>query len=228
MNLKSLLTGMSENVEHLVYHEDPLRKTNQGGLTCKNRNETVYVYGSENKTHCPLYYYKKYVGLLLQSKNYSKLYLRPKKNFLLSIWFCDQPYGFNKIKITVREVCKVAELEGKYTNHSLRATCASRMFQKNVPKQVIKEFTGHKSDCVHLYKLTSDHIHETASKTLSSDTTFSEKIDQKAVVKSCKKVKKESESKKEVLSYSQMILNVAKTKMELRNKKISKSRLKLK
>ena len=29
-----------QNVERLVYPEDPLQKTNQGGLTCKNCNKT--------------------------------------------------------------------------------------------------------------------------------------------------------------------------------------------
>ena len=180
------------------------------------------MYGSDNKGRCPFYYYKKYVGLLPQSKNCLKLYLRPKKKFSPKVWYCDQPYGFNKIKTTVKEVCKEAGLEGKFTNNSLRATCASRMFQKNVPEQVIKEFTGHKSDCVHLYKRTSDQIRETASKTVSSDSIDSDKVVKKEVVKSSKKVKKDSECKKEVLSYSQMILNLAKTKMELCKKKFPK------
>ena len=134
----------------------------------------------------------------------------------------------SKKKTTVREVCKEAGVEGKFTNHSLRATCASRMFQKNIPEQVIKEFTGHKSDCVRLYKGTSNQIRETASKTMSSDSIDSDKVVKKEVVKSSKKVKKDSQCKKEVLSYSQMILNVEKTKMELRKKKFPKSRLKLK
>ena len=38
----------------------------------------------------------------------------------------------------------------------------------------------------------------------------------------------DNEDKKEVLSYKQMLLNVAKTKFELRKKKFPKSRLKLK
>ena len=121
---------------------------------------------------------------------------------LCLVWYCDQPYGFNKIKTTVREVCKEVGLKGKYINHSLKATCASRMFQKNIPEQVIKEFTGYKSDCVHLYKRTSDQIRETASKTLPSDTTDCKEIEQKQVVKSTKKVKKEGEHKKVLLSYS--------------------------
>ena len=82
-------------IERLVYHEDPLQKTNQGGLLSKRNNKIVYVYGSSNKERCPLYYFKKYIGLLPVTKRCAKLYMRPKKKFSPSTWYCDQPYGFN-------------------------------------------------------------------------------------------------------------------------------------
>ena len=119
-------------IECLVYTEDPLQKTNQGGLLCKNRLKKVFVYAGSNPQRYPLYYFKKYVRLMPQSNNCAKFYLRPKKNFSPSVWYCDQPYGFNKIKNMVKEVCKEAGLEGKFTNHSLHATCASRMYQNNI------------------------------------------------------------------------------------------------
>ena len=55
------------------------------------------------------------------------------------MWYCDQPYGINKIRYTVNKICKERGIEGHFTNHSLRATCASRMFEHNVPEQIIKE-----------------------------------------------------------------------------------------
>ena len=92
-------------IEHLVYVQDPLQKTNKGGLACKNCNKKVFVYPGTDQTRCPVYYYKKYTGLLPTTSSCAKLYLRPKKNFSLKVWYCDQPYGFNKIKSTVREIC---------------------------------------------------------------------------------------------------------------------------
>ena len=154
-------------IEWLVYQEDPLQKTNQGGLLSKNANKVVYVYPSGDHLRCPLYYFKKYIGFLPTSKNCAKLYLHPKKNFSPKVWYCDQPYGFSKIKTMVREVCKEAGLEGKFTYHTLRATCASRIYQNDVLEQFIKEAMGHRSDCVRYYKQTSDNFCETASKTLS-------------------------------------------------------------
>ena len=75
-----------------------------------------------------------------------------------AIWYCDAPYGKKKIYSNVKDVCKMAGVEGNYTNHSLRATSASRMFADQIPEQVIKEITGHKSECVRVYKRTNTEM----------------------------------------------------------------------
>ncbi len=59
-----------------------------------------------------------------------------------------------------------AGVEGHFTNHSLRATTATRMFQKGVDEQLIKRVTGHKSDAVRLYKRTSESLVNAACKTV--------------------------------------------------------------
>ena len=44
------------------------------------------------------------------------------------------------------KVCKSLDVTlPNYTNHSLRATAASRMFEKGVPEKIIAERTGHRS-----------------------------------------------------------------------------------
>ena len=73
-------------------------------------------------------------------------------------------------------MCEKIGLKGKFSNQSLRATCASRMYKNDVPEQVIKEITGHKSDCVWLYKRRSDKLREEASLTLSKIPTESKKV----------------------------------------------------
>ena len=121
--------------ERLIYREDPLQKTSQGGLVCKGTSKVVYIYGTSNRARCPIYLFKKYVGLMPQTKSCKKFYLRCRKVPTPCVWYCDQPYGINKLKTTVKDVCKEGGLEGHYTNHSLRATCASRLFDQNVPEQ---------------------------------------------------------------------------------------------
>ena len=149
-----------------MYHEDALQKTNQGGLTAKNNTKVVYVYPASNAMHCPVKVFKKYIRLMPQSQSCGKLYLRLRQKFTPSVWYCDQPYGKNKIANNVKEICSKSGIEGNFTNHSLRSTSASRMYQCNVPEQVIKEVTSHWSDCIRVYKHTSDELREQASKTL--------------------------------------------------------------
>ena len=63
-----------------------------------------------------------------------------------------QPYGMNEVSSTEKQLCQIAQIEGKFSSHSLRAASASRMYAKNVPEQHIEEVTGHRSDCVSLQK----------------------------------------------------------------------------
>ena len=41
-------------------------------------------------------------------------------------------------------MCQEANLD-HFTNHNLRASDASSLFQSEVPEKIIQEFTGHKS-----------------------------------------------------------------------------------
>ena len=157
----------SSGQEILVYKEDPLQKCNQGGLRSKNSNKTVKVFPSSDFRKCPVRLFVKYINLLPSGNSCGKLYLRPKMKYTPSCWYWDQPYGKNKVGSTVRKVCELAKIKGKFTNHSLRATSASRMFQANIPEKVIKEVTGHRSECVRVYEKTSNEMLEKASKTIS-------------------------------------------------------------
>ena len=123
----------------------------------------MYVYGSSNPRRCPVQLYKKYCGLMPETKSCKKFYLICRKAPIPSVWFCDQPYGVNRIRTGVKDMCKEAGFEGNFTNHSLRAACVSWMYDRNVLEQIIKEVTGHRSDCVRVYKRTSDHLKEAAS-----------------------------------------------------------------
>ena len=181
----------------------------------------------------PVSILKKYIRLLPNSKNCSKLYLRPRKNFNPNVWFCDQPYGVNKIRSAVKDMCRQAGIVGKFSNHSLRATCATRMYQNGVPEQIIKETTGHKSDCVRTYKRTSDDLKQCASATVTG--VDLEPNHMKDVEDACnesepppKKIKVQETCKKKFeLSMSQMMENVIKSRLELRKKLYPKSRLSL-
>ena len=78
--------------------------------------------------------------------------------------------GEHKLAGMVKEMfCKIG-VTGK-TNHSLRATGASTLFEANVPEKLIQERTGHRSlKALRLYERTTDKQHEDVSKILARRT----------------------------------------------------------
>ena len=50
---------------------------------------------------------------------------------------------------------KTAGIEGFFTNHSARHTGGTHLFRAGVQRKLIKESTGHTSDAVDKYQLTS-------------------------------------------------------------------------
>ena len=68
------------------------------------------------------------------------------------------------INNTMSKVCKAAGIVGFKTNHSLRATAATRLYQSGVDEQLIMEKTGHRSlEGVRSYKRTSTEQREALS-----------------------------------------------------------------
>ena len=62
--------------------------------------------------------------------------------------FGTQVIGRNKLATLMKEMCANAGLKGNFTNHSGKATCASRLFEHDVDEQLIMRQTGHRSSAV--------------------------------------------------------------------------------
>ncbi len=60
-------------------------------------------------------------------------------------WFVKQNVGINKIRDVMADISVKAGFPTRYTNHSLRATAITRMYEGGVPEKVISEKSGHKS-----------------------------------------------------------------------------------
>ncbi|CAC5399341.1 unnamed protein product [Mytilus coruscus] len=56
---------------------------------------------------------------------------------------------------TVKRLCTSIGLIGKRTNHSLRASAATRLYNAGIEEQRVAETTGHRSKAVRVYKRTS-------------------------------------------------------------------------
>jgi hypothetical protein len=83
-------------------------------------------------------------------------------------WFKNMPVGVNPLKNMMAKVSELAGVSVKYTNHSLRATSASRMFQSGVPEKIVAEVTGHKSmKALRQYERTTDQQFQAVGNSIS-------------------------------------------------------------
>ena len=100
------------------------------------------------------------------------LYLRPKRSKpfdSVAAWYDQIPVGKNTLSTMVKDMCSEAAILGK-TNHSLRATGATTLFQNNVPEKVIQKLTGHRSlDALRSYEQISSDQHMEVSKIMLSN-----------------------------------------------------------
>ncbi len=155
----------------LRYTED-VSKNRQGGL--KHRRVTPKsVDAYENEAYpdqCIVRLYKKYVFHRPPHCQNDAFYLRPLDNPSGDVWYARQPLGIHVISKTVGRLCQSAGITGYHTNHSLRATTASRLYQQNFDEQLISETTGHRSNAVRRYKRTTDDQHKAVSDSIQSVT----------------------------------------------------------
>ena len=145
------------NVRCLVYHEDSVTKTNRGGLCdMKKERKVVWIKPNTSWERCPIRLIEKYIQLLPINGNRENFYLQSLKKPRPYCWYATCPIGINSLRKVVATMLKDAGLDGFFTNHSLRRTCATRLFQGGQDVKIVKEITGHISDVVHKYQQTSD------------------------------------------------------------------------
>ena len=147
----------SLGVKCLVYREDTVTKTNRGGLKdMRKERKIVWIKPNKNINRCPVRIVQKYMNLLPRGGLRKNLYLHSLKKPKPALWYTTTPLGVNKVRSVVKDMLKSAGLDGFFTNHSLRRTAATRLFQSGQNVKLIKEVTGHISDAVEKYETTSD------------------------------------------------------------------------
>ena len=74
----------------------------------------------------------------------STLYLKPRTKWCFSseFWYENRPVGHNMLSLTYKRICKLADVEGQYSNHSGRATAATRLLKAGIPDKMALERTG--------------------------------------------------------------------------------------
>ena len=155
---------------YLQYKEDIGTKTNKGGLKHKKVDaKTMVMYASDRPECCPLCIILKYMSLLPKTHTCQAFYLQPQKKFFRKSWYLNRLAGVNKLRNVVGHIYHEAGLPGYYTNHSLRPTAATKMYQKDLDEQLIMEVMGHWSTAVSGYKRTPQRQRKMASTCIFAD-----------------------------------------------------------
>ena len=125
-------------------------KNRNGGpqqLTLENKKVPVFAV-PENIPKCLVFLLDFYFSKLPKfAFEKDVLYLRPKQTAPSddSPWYDCAPIRKHTLATFVKDMCTEAGIEELKTNHLLRATGATCMFQANVPEKIIQKTTGHRS-----------------------------------------------------------------------------------
>ena len=149
----------------LVYREDYVTKTHDGGIKDRrNDRKVVWVYPNTDPRRCTVRLVEKYLSLCPLYYKKENFYLQCKVKTTPKLWYQEQVIGKNSIGKVVQTLMKEGQIDGFFTNHSLRRSGGTRLFRAGVDRKIVKEITGHRSDAVDAYQITSDEQREMCSK----------------------------------------------------------------
>jgi len=146
---------------YLKYSEN-LSKNHPGGLKGRKNKQKIVSHHANlsNPERCFVRLYKLYNSRCPPNRPKNAYYLKPIKGATKEddIWYTDQPVGHCTLDTTIKRMCKQAGISGFRTNHSLRSTTATRLYQSGcVEEQEIMQRTGHRSiEAVRSYKRPSN------------------------------------------------------------------------
>lgn len=129
----------------------------------------------EAGVRCPVHLIDKYIGKLPPDAITQDLfYCRPLQNISsdpTKPWYSATPIGRKQLGKMVSAMCKMANIEGVKTNHSLRVSGASALFEAGIPEQIIQSRTGHRSlESLRVYEQVTNELNLNVSKILSGTT----------------------------------------------------------
>ena len=156
---------------YLIYTEN-VSKNHSGGLSHRKVQPKVVTHYSnkENPSRCFVNLYREYLSHCPSKRTTQALYLTPLKIRKGTVWYSNVPIGHNTLSKTVHRLCKSANIKGFKTNHSLRVTTATRLFQSGIDEQLIMDRTGHRSlDGIRAYKRVSEDQEKEVSSILNKE-----------------------------------------------------------
>ena len=162
----------SKGVRCLVYTEDSVTKTHDGGLRDMRRDrKVVWVHPNYSQPErCTVTLVDKYVSLCpTDFHKKANFYLQSKQKPNPACWYSREVVGQNTIGKIIGCLMESAGYEGFFSGHSLRRSGGTRLFQAGVQRKLVKEMTGHTSDAIDKYQVTSDSQKNAMSRILQGN-----------------------------------------------------------
>ena len=157
-----------------VYYEytEFLSKNNQNRFKDINsKNKTARAYAIPGSERCLVKLLDFYLPLLPPGSPY--FYMQGLDAFPsdpAKSAFKKQRVGVNMLKNMLSELSRMSGVGVHYTNHSLRATSITRMFNNGIPEKVIAETSGHKSaKALQCYERTSSVQQQAVTASINVD-----------------------------------------------------------
>ena len=172
----------SNGTKCLVFREDSWTKTHDGGIKdMKAERKIVWIYPNPNVTRCTVRLVEKYLSLCPAYYTKSNFYLQALQKPKPNQWYGEQVIGQQTISKIVSKLMEEAKIEGFFTNHSLRRSGGTRLFRAGVQKKLIKEVSGHRSDAIDAYAITSDEQRECISNIIAENPQKNSVVEEKLV-----------------------------------------------
>ena len=157
-NVKFSQLKRETNPDRYVYIEN-VEKTCKKQLHIENKIVPLFS-SSEAGDHCPVHILDQYFSRLPdEAFTNDVLFLQPLEKApddQTSPWFSTVPVSKHTLSEKLAKMRLLAGIERRITNHSLRATSATQMYEQCVPEKVIQERMGHQSlEALHVYERTS-------------------------------------------------------------------------
>ena len=167
------LSQFTREHDHYLYTENSSKNRQGGWAQLRLENKRVPIYANPKAgERCHVQILDRYISKLpVQAKERDFFYARPLSAVPFGQekpWFCSMQIGKNYLSSMFKDMCAEASVSGHKTNHSVRATGASELFEAGVPEKIIKERTGHRSlEALHLYERTTKKQHQAVSVVLT-------------------------------------------------------------
>ena len=169
------LSQIVQTHEKYIYYENISKNHNGSFKQLHVKSKVVPLYPCPDiGERCPVYILDKYISKLPDKfRKDDFFYARPLEKIPddeNAPWYAPVPLGKHTLQSMVQKMCTEAKIEGCKTNHSLRATAATQMFQQGAPEKLIQERTGHRSlEGLRSYERCSENQHRALSIVLSSN-----------------------------------------------------------